>query len=585
VKPTGRRSGPARRGGQAARDETAKLGLLLRVAESANAAESVEEALRDTLREACRYLGWELGHAWLVADEGSGDLVSSGVWHMDDPGPWERLRRLTEEIRLAPGQGIPGRTLLTCEPQWMVVERDPGGRAAFRLGGETPLDMDHAPRQRARAALAAGMRSAFMFPIRVGSQAAGVLEFACRRPERLSEDTQQIMVNLGTQIGRVIERDRARRTLRQREQQLEAVLASLSEIPVTISARDGTVLEMFGAAKPEGYGVPVGEIVGKKLYEWLDPPQAVPVMALFELVWQSGVARRIEAHYTLPRGETWFDTYVHPIRDEAGEVQALLTVNHDVTQRKSLEQALRDSERRLEQLVKERTEQLERSHERLRESERLVALGTFAAGIAHQINNPLGAILLASDYALDASDDPAVVRATLEDIRSEASRAGRIVRGVLEFARGDAGERRRCDLNDIARACGAYLEPQARASDARLRLDLDESPLFVRGSSALDQVVLNVVQNALEAGAQRVALRTGAAEGAVELRVEDDGRGVPKEDLHQLFEPFFSRRPGAGGTGLGLSIAHGIVKSHGGAIEVESEPGKGTAVTIRLPAA
>jgi signal transduction histidine kinase len=256
-----------------------------------------------------------------------------------------------------------------------------------------------------------------------------------------------------------------------------------------------------------------------------------------------------------------------------------MVVATDLTERKQNE--------RLEVLVESRTEALRQSVEQLRRSERLASIGTFAAGIAHEINNPLNAILMTAEYALrfasgkDGGD-------ALARIVAEARRGGEIVRGVLQFARQEHKERTRCHLNDVVRNSLDVARTYFAVSGLGLDLALaDGLPEVLLNPIEIEQVIVNLVKNAVEAatGSVLVTVRTGADADAVVIEIEDDGPGIPEDVRPLVFDPFFSTRRKAGGTGLGLSICHGIVTSHGGSIGVRSTPGQGTVFTIRLPAA
>jgi PAS domain S-box-containing protein len=273
-------------------------------------------------------------------------------------------------------------------------------------------------------------------------------------------------------------------------------------------------------------------------------------------------------------------------RDEQGRPLRMVGVDVDISERKRIEEELARHRHHLEELVATRTAELEHSYRKLRHAERLASIGTFAAGIAHQINNPVGGILLAAQYAATAQDDPAAIDGALEDIVADTRRCGQIVRNLLRFAQEDTTDKVPRDLNGFVRACATYLARRIEEAGAELELGLDPGlPPVSLNETAMGEVLSNLLQNSLEAGAKHIALRTRAGQASARLVVEDDGRGVAPEDKHHVFDPFFSRRQGRGGTGLGLSIGHGIVADHGGTIELESEPGHGTTVTIELPRA
>ncbi len=222
----------------------------------------------------------------------------------------------------------------------------------------------------------------------------------------------------------------------------------------------------------------------------------------------------------------------------------------------------------------------------LRRSERLASMGTLAAGIGHEINNPIGGILMAAQFALKFQEDPALVKKALDDIVENAARCGRIVKNVLKFAQDVPSERAPADLNQVVLEARDLIQQYAEKRGTRIELELaDELPRVVINPTELEQVIINLVGNAVQAGAPNIVVRTEAAEKGVRLVIRDDGPGIPREEAALLFDPFYTTRQEKGGMGLGLSIVHGIVKDHDGEIDFESEPGKGTTMTIRLPPA
>jgi signal transduction histidine kinase len=245
----------------------------------------------------------------------------------------------------------------------------------------------------------------------------------------------------------------------------------------------------------------------------------------------------------------------------------------------------------LRALVDERTRALEASNRELRRAERLASIGTLAAGVAHEINNPVGAIVISADYALASEAGPereAIWRGALEESRTQAQRCARIVKALLRFSAGSTAEKGRQDLNAIvASALAGMRSGGDRAPHVRIETRLAQDPVeVVVDVLSIEQVVVNLVRNALEASEGSEGLVRVVTERTDEgawLRVEDEGPGIREADLPRIFDPFFSTRDRSGGTGLGLSIVHGIVSEHGGSIEVESRCGKGTCFRVRLP--
>ncbi|HET7462500.1 MAG TPA: PAS domain S-box protein [Longimicrobium sp.] len=231
--------------------------------------------------------------------------------------------------------------------------------------------------------------------------------------------------------------------------------------------------------------------------------------------------------------------------------------------------------------------------QRLRRAERLASLGTLVSGVAHELNNPLGAIIGFTQLLL-MDERPPREREDLETIRREAERMAKIVSDLRLLGRGtqeDARTREPVDLNDVVRHVLRSRGYALRTRNVEVREALPADLAPVRGDRGqLEQVVLNLVVNAEQAvarmdGTRRISLSTRALDGTVRLRVEDTGRGIAPELQERIFDPFFTTKAPGEGTGLGLSVVNRIVAEHGGEIRVESGPGGGTAFVVDLPRA
>lgn len=285
-----------------------------------------------------------------------------------------------------------------------------------------------------------------------------------------------------------------------------------------------------------------------------------------------------------------FERYSRPQRI-GDQVVGRVWSFRDVTERTRAQEVAARYRDHLEDVVEARTQELIGSREKLRQADRLAAIGTLAAGVAHQINNPVGAILNASEYALlceDQDDAMRIFRDALRVNAEEARRCGAIVRGMLQFSRQEPIEKAIGDLNQAVRIAVRSVESYARDSGARLVLELAEDPIEVRMSPLeIEQVVVNLVRNGIEACDRNAVVRvvTRSAGRRAFIDVIDDGRGIAEEDRSRIFDPFFSTRLVEGGTGLGLSVAHGIVSDHGGRIGVSRSGDDGTTFTVDLPLA
>jgi signal transduction histidine kinase len=237
----------------------------------------------------------------------------------------------------------------------------------------------------------------------------------------------------------------------------------------------------------------------------------------------------------------------------------------------------------LEAKVRERTDQL-------LQTEKLAAMGSLLAGVAHELNNPLAVVLGRADLlAQQLAGSPLQSRAEL--IAEAAERCARIVRNFLALARQRSPERQAVQLNQIIQEAVELVAYPLRVDDVEVRLELAPSlPVLWADPHQLHQVLVNLITNAHQAMRQAppprrltLATRAESAAGRVVLRVADTGPGIPAEVRPRIFEPFFTTKPPAQGTGLGLSICQGIIEGHGGSIRVESPLGEGAVFVIELP--
>jgi C4-dicarboxylate-specific signal transduction histidine kinase len=232
------------------------------------------------------------------------------------------------------------------------------------------------------------------------------------------------------------------------------------------------------------------------------------------------------------------------------------------------------------------------ARESLRRAEQLATLGRLAAGIAHEVGNPLGAITAYVDLArarLDASGGSPEARDFLARIGAEAARIDAIVRDLLDFARPAPPQLGPVEPAAAIDAAVRLARVQARFREVEVAVDAAPGVRVRADDRRLSQVFLNLLLNAADAmggkGRVRIAVRPGPRPGTVELELADTGPGIAPEHLPMLFEPFFTTKAPGQGAGLGLAVCHGIVASFGGTIAAENAPGGGAAFRIELPAA
>ena len=250
----------------------------------------------------------------------------------------------------------------------------------------------------------------------------------------------------------------------------------------------------------------------------------------------------------------------------------------------------------LEKRVDEKTEELERAHQRMLLVEKMASLGKLAAVVAHEINNPLTGIstyarllqrkLSSKDTGTELGDGE--TEKALKLIEDEAVRCGKIVRNLLLFSRTPGARFSEEDLPPLLERCVMLVQHRAELEEVEIRLEAEEGlPRVSCDASQIQQMILALAMNALEAtpSGGYVALSARALDDGkgVVLAVSDSGRGIPQEHLDKIFEPFFSTKEEVTQVGLGLSVVYGIVNRHSGHIDVRSAPGSGTTFTITLP--
>lgn len=369
----------------------------------------------------------------------------------------------------------------------------------------------------------------------------------------------------------ITERKRAEERLRESERHSRAVLDGLSAF-VSVLTPDGTLVEVNRAAL-EGAGLKPEDVIGKRFedtYWWSFSSESKrQLRAAIERAARGETVRYDVRARVAGDRLNFFDFAITPLFDAAGSVSFLIPSGIDITERKRLEAELT-------------------------RAAQLSLVGELAAGLAHEIKNPLAGIQGAVDVLIERRSPNDPERLALEDVRGEVERIDRTVRALLERARPRSVRLEHSSLTEAVRRAVQLAQYQAAARQLRddkisIEFESPDDPLALRIDAAqIEDAVLNLLLNAIEAvdGEQCCvtvrlrAARTGARPEAV-IEVEDNGRGIPTEDLTRIFNPFFTTTEN--GTGLGLVAVRRIARAHGGRVEVRSKPGHGSTFTIRLP--
>lgn len=259
----------------------------------------------------------------------------------------------------------------------------------------------------------------------------------------------------------------------------------------------------------------------------------------------------------------YFQIVTSPLKDAMGNVTGAIEVSIDVTEKKKAEESAR-------------------------QAEKLAAIGLLAAGIAHEINNPLGNILGYAKMLTKDSNITADQRERLEVIAEQAKRGGDIIRGLLDFSSQSKPLFREVSINEVIVKAVKILTDHIEKLKIKIKTKLSNVPMVNADQKQIEQVINNLLLNAIHAleGRQKgtITVETEYKYNHVEVRVTDNGHGIPNEILPQIFDPFFTTKPVGKGVGLGLSISSGIIRDHNGSIHVESEEDKGAKFSFQIPA-
>jgi signal transduction histidine kinase len=310
--------------------------------------------------------------------------------------------------------------------------------------------------------------------------------------------------------------------------------------------------------------------VGRQVFEVLTRQPAAELKAEFDRVFQSGEILQDELEVTVGGEVRSFRLSKIPMRLEGDRISHVITIGEDVTESRRIQG-------------------------QIMQSEKLAAIGQLAAGVMHEINNPLATIsacVAAIDGRVDRLEksDKVVVDEYLEIIDKEVDRCTRIVDGLLDFSRPKGKTKAKVVLNTLVEETLFLLKHHQRFKRLSLIRDLDPSdPATTGNAEQLTQVLIALMLNAMDAMDERrgkLTVRTGRnpqQTDEVVVEIEDNGIGIPRADQAKIFEPFYTTKPPGRGTGLGLSICYGIVEDHRGRIEVDSQPGRGSTFRIFLP--
>jgi PAS domain S-box-containing protein len=527
--------------------QDASLVRLLQVAAvAANEANTVEDALQTCLDAVCAQTGWPVGHAYL-RDPKSGELVPTNIWHLADDNRFEAFREVTARTRFASDEGLIPKVVATGRPIWA---RDLSREPDFIRGREGPL----------------GVRAGCAFPIVVGHDVVGALEFYFAEPVEPSPGLIEVMSQVGVQLGRIVERSRAAEALRISQAQFAGIIAISSDAIVSVDEEQRIVLYNHGAEQIFGHAA--GEVLGQPI-EILIPERFRDAHHLHvrRFAAEPVAARRMGERQQImglrKSGET-FPADASISKLDVGGQRIFTAVLRDVTERVRAEQELERSNAELEQFA------YVASHD-LQEPLRMVA--SYTQLLARRYGDRLDED--AREFISFAVDGVSRMQALINDLLA-FSRVG-TRSGKTEPVRVDAV------LDRVLANLGATI------ADSEAGITRDPLPVVTADAAQLGQVFQNLIANAIKFRKpdERPRIHISAerdAQGWV-FSVADNGIGIEKqyaERIYVLFQRLHSRVDYPG-TGIGLAICKKIVERHGGRIWFDSLPGRGTTFHFSLP--
>jgi len=418
-----------------------------------------------------------------------------------------------------------------------------------------------------------GIRSTISIPL-YHDKILGVFNLDSTNPDQYSEKDLQILLPAAKHISIALENSLLFEEISREKKEWEKTFDAITDM---VWIEDGgqrviranqTLLAKTGFSSVE--------IAGKWCWQILDK---VGVGAVECLCADTISCKRPSFRELKGSGGGIFHFWAYPLIDEEGRLYAIVHYLKDVTEQKRLEQ----------QLIR---------------SDRLASLGTLVAGIAHEINNPLGIIAGYSEALIDRARDKALLDNPafedfpeyLDTIHKEIFRCKNILRSLLDFARPSHGTFREIDINELIKEVILLVNHKAKRLSHRIEFRLNRDlPKIYADPGSLRQLFMNIIINSIYYTPERgsITISTGPdwdsqseapSPCRIKVSVSDSGAGIPPDILDKVFNPFFTTKPVGEGTGLGLAISHKIVEEHGGTIDVESEVDRGTTFIISLPA-
>ncbi len=432
-------------------------------------------------------------------------------------------------------------------------------------------------------------RVEYAAPLRFGGRTKGVLVVGfdsrndCGETQARLVDAAAQQAALATHVATLYQAARqssatlaveVERRTAEAEAQRRFTEAIIDSLPLSLYAvdRDYRIVAWNRNRELGGQGIPRGKALGQNIFDVLTRQNREILELEFARAFKTGEIERIEQETAGADGEGhhWLVSKIPMRASEDADVSHVITVGEDITARVEANRAVA-------------------------RAEKLAAVGRLAAGVVHEINNPLATISACAEAlesrlnegAFDSSPEVEDLREYLSLIRSEAFRCKSITNGLLDFSRTRAGEHLPVQIVEVINSAARLMTHQRRGDKIEIQIEVNDDLSLVSGDEGqLQQAVIALATNAIDAMPEGglLTLRGRNENDHVLLEISDTGVGIPQENLTKIFDPFFTTKEIGRGTGLGLAVCYGIVTEHGGRLNVQSAVGTGTTFTISLPA-
>ncbi|RUM41231.1 MAG: hypothetical protein DSY80_09175 [Desulfocapsa sp.] len=395
-------------------------------------------------------------------------------------------------------------------------------------------------------------------PLSCRERLLGIMLITELRCETLNCALQELLLSLGQQIGLTIESMQNMQGLRQSTELLQSVFDGISD-PLILLAPDGC-LQMANQSFLLRNDLLMDDVIGQNIDAISSAQQCLFSRQLQTLDLQA--ERQHTKEIQLDDGSI-FDIFFYPILNADNSIQSIVCLAKDVTTLKETEQ-------------------------RIQQTEKLVAVGQLAAGVAHEINNPLGVILCHTDIIKEENRDNEELFNDINVIERHTENCKRIVADLLDFSRSGESriERQSGSINESIETVLSMVGQQFKKNKISLTLTLEPGlPLCLMDNRRIQQVLVNLIMNGVQAAGNKgkISIATRFENDRIFIEIEDNGPGINKKIMDKIFDPFFSTKDPGQGTGLGLSVSYGIIREHDGEIRVQSTLGHGARFIVVIP--